>query len=108
MKRVTPEVEHLIIRHHLVDRWPVGTVARELGVHHDVVRRVLHQHQQVIKPAQVRHRMIDPYLSYIERTLREYPSLHASRLHQMVRERGYEGSESHLGAAGARSNNRRV
>jgi|GEM_PF-2394631 len=43
MKKVDPEVEHEIVRHHLVDGWPIGTVARELGVHHDVVRRVLAQ-----------------------------------------------------------------
>ncbi len=42
MKKVDAQVEHEVLRHHLVDGWPIGTIARELGVHHDVVRRVLH------------------------------------------------------------------
>ncbi len=41
MKKVDAQVEHEVLRHHLVGGWPTGTIARELGVHHDVVRRVL-------------------------------------------------------------------
>jgi hypothetical protein len=38
---VSPEIEAQIQRAHFVDHWPVGTIATQLGVHHDVVRRVL-------------------------------------------------------------------
>ena len=97
MKRIDPETEHLILRHRLVDGWPVGTVAAQLGVHHDVVRRVLREHgAPPQQPAVTRARMIDPYLPFIEQTLADYPQLHASRLHQMVRQRGYQGSEGHF------------
>lgn len=44
MKRVEPSVEAVILRHRLVDQWPVGTIATTLALHHDVVRRVLAQH----------------------------------------------------------------
>lgn len=97
MKKVDAKTEHDILRHHLVDDWPVGTVARELGVHHDVVRRVLRQRQVGTgAPQVVRARMIDPYLAYVKTTLEKYPKLHASRLFHMLRARGYEGSESHF------------
>lgn len=97
MKRVDPEIEHAILRHHLVDKWPVGTVATELGVHHDVVRRVLRQRGLSPRAAViVRPRMLDPYLPFIQQTLEKYPRLHASRLYLMARERGYPGSEGHF------------
>lgn len=96
MRRVNAEIEHAIIRHTLVDGWPVGTVARELKVHHGVVRRVLRQHGQAPQPHHIRRRKIDPFTAFIDKTLQDYPKLHASRLFQMVRERGYDGSESHF------------
>lgn len=97
MKKVNPRVEHDILRHHLVDGWPVGTVARELNIHHDVVRRVLAQRGvESATSTSVRERMVDAYLPFVEATLRKHPRLHASRLHHMAKERGYTGSESHF------------
>lgn len=96
MKRVDPEIETDILRHHLVDEWPVGTIASELGVHHGVVRRVLEGHALPVAAKLSRPRMVDKYIAFIEDTLAKHPNLHASRLHQMVRQRGYTGSESHF------------
>ncbi len=99
MKKVDPQVEHNIVRHHLVDGWPIGTVARQLGVHHDVVRRVLAQRgasSPITTVTVTRKRMLDAYLPFVEATLAKYPKLHASRLFHMVRDRGYQGSESHF------------
>lgn len=42
MSRLDPEREAEIIRLVLAEKWPVGTVAKQLGIHHSVVRRVLH------------------------------------------------------------------
>jgi len=39
---------------------------------------------------------IDPYLPFILATLEKFPTLGATRLHKMVCERGYPGSESHF------------
>jgi transposase len=98
MKKVDAQVEHEVLRPHLVDGWPIGTIARELRVHHDVVRRVLDQRGAA--PAElttpIRDRMIDVYLPFVEATLEKYPRLHASRLFHMVKDRGYPGSESHF------------
>lgn len=96
MKRIGLDLEATILRHHLVDKWPLGTIAREVGVHHGVVRRVVEGHGLGVPVQGCRPRMIDAYLPFIEDIFAKYPGLHASRLHQMVRERGYAGSESHF------------
>ena len=96
MKRVDKTTETTIVRHHLVDKWPVGTIASQLKVHHSVVRRVLRQHQLPFETPCARPKMIDPYLDFVHEQLSKYPSLPSSRLHQMVTQRGYKGSESHF------------
>lgn len=96
MKRVDADMEALILRHKLVDDWPVGTIASQLGIHHDVVRRVIAQHNVPASVKVRRTRMEDPYVDFIKETLSKYPKLHASRLYQMAKERGFPGSESHF------------
>jgi len=38
---IPPEREAQILRYYHVEKWHVGTIARQLGVHHGVVNRVL-------------------------------------------------------------------
>ena len=93
---IPKELEEQILRKHFVEKWPVGTISKQLGVHHTTVRRVLHS--QGIQPRQKVQRpsKVTPYLGFIEETLRSYPELPASRLHAMVAERGYRGSAGHF------------
>jgi transposase len=89
------EVEGEILRLHHVEKWPVGTIAGHLHVHHDVVRRVIAT--EGAPPARPqRPARIDAYLPFILESLRRYPGLPASRLYQMCRERGYRGSGEHF------------
>jgi len=44
----------------------------------------------------VRPSMVDPYVSFIVATLKQYPTLNAQRLYHMVRERGYPGKSDHF------------
>lgn len=87
----TPELEAEILRLHYAEHWPVGTIARQLEAHPDQVRRVLGldapQRQSALRP-----RIVDPYRPFIDETLGRYPSLLATRLYDMLRERGYPGS----------------
>jgi hypothetical protein len=39
--KTTPELEAAIVRLHYAEHWKVGTIAAQLDVHPDVVRRVL-------------------------------------------------------------------
>jgi transposase len=93
--RVKNEQEAEILRLHHAEGWPVGTIARQVGVHASVVRRVLRQ-ASVIIVARQRPMMVDPYLPYIHEVLERWPKLQASRIYQMVRDRGYRGGESYF------------
>jgi transposase len=90
-----------ILRLHHSEGWPIGTIARQLRVHHSTVRRVLVQ-AGVPEVRNARTSMVEPYRAFIAETLAAYPSLRASRLYQMVRSRGYPGRPDHFRALVAR------
>ena len=79
-----------ILRLYHAEKWSVGTIARQLNIHHSVVRRVIAQ-EGSIRALPVRPRRIDPFIPIITETLDKYPTLTASRLYEMVRQRGYSG-----------------
>jgi transposase len=84
-----------ILRYYHVEKWRVGTIARHLGVHHNVVKRVLAQ-AGLPRLGKPRASQIDPFLPFIHQTLEKFPALTASRLYAMVRERGYRGRPDHF------------
>ena len=89
--KTTPEIEAEIVRLHYAEHWPVGTIATQIQAHPDVVRRVLGLGEPRA-PSQLRPRIFEPYRAFIDDTLGRYPKLLATRLYDMVRERGYRGS----------------
>ena len=97
---IAPDVAAQILRLYTVEKWRVGTIARQLRVHHGVVRRVLRASNVAVPsgPAAsaLRPSRIDPYRPFILDTLTRFPSLSAARLYAMVCERGYVGAQSHL------------
>jgi transposase len=90
------ELAARIERLYTVERWRVGTIARQLHVHRDTVRRVLREHNVAAPGVPLRRYLVDPYRSFILQTLQQYPTLAASRLYDMVCERGYAGRASHF------------
>ncbi|MGA8148234.1 MAG: hypothetical protein WB870_11755 [Gallionellaceae bacterium] len=40
---ITPEQEAQVLRYHHVEKWRIGTIARQLHIHHYSVERVLRQ-----------------------------------------------------------------
>ena len=92
---VDPHIKSEILRLHYAEKWPIGTIATQLTVHHDVVERVIEEDRSG-KNQEPRPRMIDPYVPFILATLEDYPKLTASRLYDMVKERGYEGEPDHF------------
>ena len=83
--------EHEIRRLHDVENWKRGTIVAELGVHPDVVDRVLDRGADRPLLVAPKSRIIDPYAAFIEETLKAHPRLRATRLFDMIRVRGYEG-----------------
>ena len=92
---ISREREAEILRYYHVERWRVGTIARQIGVHHNVVKRVLAQ-AGLPRLGKARPSQLDPFLPFIHQTLEKFPALTASRLYGMVRERGYQGGSDHF------------
>lgn len=99
---IPPELEAKILRLYHAEQWRIGTIAAQVGVHHTTVRRVLAQAQIPAGRQSLRPSIADPYVSFIVATLEEYPKLRASRLHEMVRQRGYPGGPDHFRSIVAR------
>ncbi len=91
-----PEIEAQILRLHHAERWPAGTIARQLGVHRQSVARVLAQAGLPSLNPHPRPLAIEPFLPFIVQTLTQYPQLCASRLYAMVQARGYPGRPDHF------------
>ena len=93
---IDPDLEAQILRYYHVEKWRVGTIARQLRLHPDTVSRVLAQAGLPRLGPPQRPSRIDPFLPFISETLEKFPSLTASRLFGMVRERGYDGAPDHF------------
>jgi transposase len=92
---ISAELEAQILRYYHVEKWRSGTIARQLHVHHGTVARVLAQ-AGLPRIGRPRSSQIDPYLPFILQTLEKFPTLTASRLYAMVRERDYRGGPDHF------------
>jgi len=79
---VVARIRHLYYAEH----WRVGTIAQELGLHHETVQRALSEGTRA--PAGPRLSLFDPYVGFARETLERHPRLTATRLWQMLRERG--------------------
>lgn len=93
---IAKETEAEIVRLFHGERWPIGTIAVQLGVHHTTVQRVLRQAGVEAKTVAPRPSITDPFLPFIREQLQRFPRLRSSRLHAMLRERGYPGGPDHL------------
>ena len=62
---IAQELEARILRYHHVEKWRIGTIANQLGVHRSTVQRVLAQAGLPARMAQPRPSAVDPYLSFI-------------------------------------------
>jgi len=86
---IAPELRAQILRLYQAEHWRVGTIAKQLHLHRDTVLRVLTQNG--VTQTSIRRSRIDPYLPFMRETLAKFPTLTATRLHAMVRERGFTG-----------------
>jgi transposase len=93
---ISRELQAEIVRLHHAEHWRIGTIARQLHVHYTVVRRVLTAAGIALAPQITRPSQLDAYVPFIQDTFTHYPTLRASRLYRMVRERGYRGGPDHF------------
>lgn len=93
---ISEEIKARIIRLYLTEKWKVGTIAHQLGLHHNTVLRVV-RHTNDSGPVRVnRPSKLDSYIPFMKETLERYPKLTATRLYQMAKERGYQGGSDYF------------
>ncbi len=98
---IPPETRVTIRRYFYAEHWKIGTIARELGLHPDTVRQAI-ESDSFHRARWLRPSRTDPYLEFVRQTLQQHPRLTATRIYQMIRERGYAGSVVQLRRAVAR------
>ena len=87
-----------IRRLHFAEHWKIGTIVAQLGLHHEVVERVLglgkgaRSRPATETKAEAAAGPLHAYEAFVAETLAQYPRLRATRLYDMLVERGYEGS----------------
>src|SRR5213594_845461 len=86
-----PEKLATIRRLYFAEHWKIGTIASELSVHRDTVRAAV-ETDPLHRPRRLRPSRLDPYLPFLRETLERHPRLRATRLLEMIRQRGYVGS----------------
>jgi transposase len=85
--QVKAEIRRLFFAEH----WKIGTIAEAVGVSWDTVRAAIGS-AGFNRTRSVRASLAEPYLAFIRATLERYPRLRATRVHSMLRERGFAGS----------------
>lgn len=89
---ITEEQRVRIRRLFFAEHWKVGTISAELGIHRDAVELALEPKRFVNKRWTSSVTLLDPFRPFVEQTLEQYPRLRATRLFEMLRDRGYTGS----------------
>ena len=93
---ISDDLKARILRYHHVEKWRIGTISDQLKVHHSTIKRVLSETGVPKRNILVKGSMIEPFLPFVMETLQRFPRLNASRLYDMVSERGYQGSRDHF------------
>src|SRR6267154_6570647 len=88
---IPPETRAEIRRYFYAEHWKIGTIARELNIHPDAVRNAI-ESDRFNRTQSLRPCITDPYMEFVRQTLSQHPRLRATRIYQMIRERGYSGS----------------
>jgi transposase len=93
---IAPELVVKIRQLYFAEHWKIGTIASQLGLHHDTVRAAIGTDRFNRSRRERSDQLTTPYLDFIRQTLKQYPQLRATRIFQMIRTRGYEGGISQL------------
>lgn len=90
------ETEAEVLRLFHAEGWRRNTIATQLGLHHSAVARALARNGIVPDAGRQRKSKADEYIPFMVETLAKYPKLTATRLHEMVKSRGYTGGIDHF------------
>ena len=88
---ISPETRAQIRHWFFAEHWKIGTIAQALHIHPDTVRHAI-ESDRFHRVQTLRACLTDPYLPFIRQALDQHPRLRATRIYQMIRDRGYQGS----------------
>ena len=89
---IPADVHARIRRLFYAEHWKIGTIATELAIHPDTVRRAIESERFNQAAVSVRATRLDAYKGFVAEVLERHPRLRSTRLFEMVRQRGYPGS----------------
>jgi len=89
---ISEDVRARIRRLYFAEHWKIGTIAAELGLHRDTVACAVDTSRFSNCRFRGQSLILDPYRDFVRTTLEQYPRLRATRLLEMIRGRGYQGS----------------
>ncbi len=93
---IDEETKSKIRRMYAVDHYRVHAISQVTGVHHHTIKGILGLLNRPKGAGASRTSKLDPFVDLIESHMREYSSIRAPRLHQILSDRGYQGSVSLL------------
>lgn len=85
---VTSKIRQLYFAEHFT----VHAISEALGIHHATIKRAIGAKEFKRRPREKKETLLDPYRAHIEEKLALYPKLTATRLIQILKDRGYSGS----------------
>jgi transposase len=88
---ITPEQRTEIRRLFYAEHHTINAIAASLGVHRETVARAIDKEAFVTRSAVVRRRGIDTYLPLVREIYERIPMVRATRLLQMLEDRGFKG-----------------
>jgi len=89
---IAPELRSRIRRLFFAEHWKIGTIAAELGVHRDTVELAIEPTRFANRRFHASVSALAPYKDFVQMTLDRHPRLRATRLLEMIAQRGYSGS----------------
>ena len=88
---IDKETRAEILRLYHVEKWTVGTITRQLGVHRYTVERLLTAAGEPRDARSPRPSMIDPYVPFIAETLASWPGSNGTRRRSSDHQRTVHG-----------------
>lgn len=89
---ISPAQRAEVRRLFFAEHWKLGTITAQLGIHPDAVKAAVGSHTFTNLQHRIGPSVLDPYKLFIRDTLERYPRLRSTRIFDMLRGRGYEGS----------------
>lgn len=88
---ISPEVRAEIRRLFYAEHQTIHSIATAMGVHRDTVERAIDKESFVTRSVTVRRRRIDAFAGLIRDVYERIPTIRATRMIEILRDRGYDG-----------------